>query len=245
MDKFDSVQTEIELIKEEGDPESNRIEFENAYYTIVSKAKNKLANVSAIASVNLNQASNLDSHNCNNVKLPILNLPKFEGDYQTWNNFKQTFTALIIESSRFSQIEKFHYLQSCLKGKAAETIASLQITNENFTIAWELLNQRFENKKLIVFSHIASLVDIPNIAKENHVMLRNLLDSYLKNSRALEALGENVQSWGSLLIYILINKLDFNSRKLWEQETNDTAVALLTKLENFLKTRCQLLESIA
>lgn len=65
-------------------------------------------------------------------------------------SFFDTFNTLIHGNSQLSNVQKFYYLQSCLKGEAAQLIQSIEIFNVNYNIAWNLLKERYENKKLIV-----------------------------------------------------------------------------------------------
>ncbi|KAK9498852.1 hypothetical protein O3M35_003408 [Rhynocoris fuscipes] len=48
------------------------------------------------------------------------------------------------------------------KGEASQILSSLEITCSNYTIAWDLLKERYDNKKLIINSHIKSIFDPPN-----------------------------------------------------------------------------------
>lgn len=48
-----------------------------------------------------------------------------------------------------ADVEKFAYLCGLLKGKAAEVIAGLERTNENYQVAIQLLQNRFGNTRTI------------------------------------------------------------------------------------------------
>ncbi|KAF5281722.1 hypothetical protein FQR65_LT14562 [Abscondita terminalis] len=58
----------------------------------------------------------------------------------------------------------------------------------------------------------------PNLMKESYSDLRNLYDSVSKNSRCLKSLGENTDSWDSLIIYIISNEFDATTRRDWKSE---------------------------
>jgi len=80
------------------------------------------------------------------IKLPTIALPNFEGDTCSWLHIRDTFEALIVNNTTLSNVQKFHYLIASLKNKAKELISNLQITNENFLVAWQLVTQRYNNK---------------------------------------------------------------------------------------------------
>ncbi|GFY18745.1 uncharacterized protein TNCV_2399651 [Trichonephila clavipes] len=89
-----------------------------------------------------------------NVKLPSINLPEFSGQYIDWLQFKSQFVSLIHDNTFLSDSQKLYYLQSALKGHAKQ----LQTVNDSYSSLFEALEGRYENKRLIVNSHIAELL---------------------------------------------------------------------------------------
>jgi len=61
----------------------------------------------------------------------------------------------------------------------------LEITNNNYEVAWNSLKQQFENKKLIVQHLIHALANLPYITKESHIELRQLSDNVSQNTQNL------------------------------------------------------------
>ena len=171
-------------------------------------------------------------------------MPTFSGSYEEWCTFNDTFVSLIHNNSQLSNIQKFHYLKSALKGNAASVIHSFEITSKNYKEAWDLLKLRFDNKRWIVQSHISALFNLQTLQRENHVSLRNLIDSTLKHLRALKALGLETDHWDPLMIYWTVSKLDPVTRKEWETSLEDTELPTFESLKNFLFKRCHALESI-
>ncbi|KMQ81507.1 hypothetical protein RF55_26126, partial [Lasius niger] len=47
--------------------------------------------------------------------LPRIQLPQFSGQYEEWPSFRDLFHSLIAKDSSTSQVEKLHYLKSCVK----------------------------------------------------------------------------------------------------------------------------------
>ena len=62
-------------------------------------------------------------------RVPKIDLPKFEGSYEKWSGFSDTFKSVVQNSRKFTDSEKLMYLRSCLSGKAAEKIESLENTS--------------------------------------------------------------------------------------------------------------------
>ncbi|XP_036143381.1 uncharacterized protein LOC118645781 [Monomorium pharaonis] len=79
--------------------------------------------------------------------LPLIQLPPFDGKPDEWTQFRDRFTALIRDNKDLN-FARMHFLSSCLKGRAAECIANLPVTAENFEIAWAALTLRYEQAAL-------------------------------------------------------------------------------------------------
>jgi len=77
------------------------------------------------------------------IKLPKIAFPTFEGNTCSWLHFRDTFEALIVNNPVLSNVQKFHYLIASLKYEAKDLISNLQITNENFLVAWQLVTLRY------------------------------------------------------------------------------------------------------
>ncbi|KAL0841423.1 hypothetical protein ABMA28_015107 [Loxostege sticticalis] len=187
------------------------------------------------------------------VKLPTISMPTFDGSYEHWLEFRDTFLSLVHTSTEISQIQKFHYLKSSLKGSAELVIDSLEFSAANYSVAWELLLNRYNNSNLLVHNHVKALFSIQTITKESPASIRRPIDTILKNLRALKILGEPTDSWDTLIIYIVVSKLDQTTEREWEQykytslnqNCSDTKVPLkIDDLLQFLKRRADMLETL-
>ncbi|GFX62287.1 uncharacterized protein TNCV_3306601 [Trichonephila clavipes] len=150
-----------------------------------------------------------------NVKLPSINLPEFSGQYIDWLQFKSQFVSLIHDNACLSDSQKLYYLQSALKGHAKQ----LQTVNDSYSSLFEALEGRYENKRLIVNSHIAELLNPNKIKFESAFHLRSLIDSIQSHLRALKQLElEPNTLCESMLIFVITQRLDDESRKQYEME---------------------------
>ena len=168
-------------------------------------------------------------------EFPRLQTPTFHGSCDTWFNFHDSFKSICHDNAEISTIHKFYYLKACLKDEAAEIIASLKTTNENYTVAWELLKNRYDNRRFIVESHARSLFEIPRVSREFAV--RNLVDNVQKHVRALKALSQPVDTWDTLLILIVKEKLNTYTREKWEESLKGTDVPRFEDIVSFLEQR--------
>ncbi|XP_063901218.1 uncharacterized protein LOC135120827 [Zophobas morio] len=212
-------------------------EFENEFYRVVTEAETF---VSSKGSAEIPS----DNIKCipNNVKLPDIQLPTFTGIFTEWISFRDTYLALI-HNSTLTPIQKFHYLKGTLKGDAKQTIEHLTPTAENYESAWSLLEARYENNRLIAQHHVRALFALPAISNKDSKSLRSLIQALNSNLKALENLGRPTSQWDDLLIYIITSKFDHNTIIAWET-TLSNIIPSMQDMSDFLNQRCQMWESL-
>lgn len=100
------------------------------------------------------------------VKLPRIELPKFNGNYESWTSFFDLFTSLVDSNRMLTGSQKLHYLKSSVEGEAAQLIRSYNITDANYMEAWRSLQVRYKNKRFIVNSHLRHILELPKLKLE-------------------------------------------------------------------------------
>lgn len=178
------------------------------------------------------------------VRLPSIDLPSFSGAGDNWMEWFDKFNAIIHRRSTLATIQKFEYLKLSLSGAALGLIDSLPTTEDNYSIAYELLEKRYNNPKLLVQKHTRELFDLKTVEVESAAGLRNLFDSARKHLRCLENLKQPVESWDAMLIHLMTNKLDPVTRREWESVASGTVPPLYQQLETFVMDRCQVLDAM-
>jgi len=143
-------------------------------------------------------------------------LPTFEGDTCSWLNYRDTFEALVVNNTTLSNVQKFHYLIASLKNEAKDLISNLQITNENFLVAWQLVTQRYNNKRLIAMMHAKHLCQMPQVRKGDASSLRQLINHVSSHMNALQALSLNVPVQDLMLNHLMLATLDPEMQREWE-----------------------------
>ncbi|XP_018362903.1 PREDICTED: uncharacterized protein LOC108761065 [Trachymyrmex cornetzi] len=177
------------------------------------------------------------------VKLPTVKLPIFDGRTEEWKRFYETFQSLIHANEVIPNIQKFQYLVTSLSGNAAKIIESIELTDANYSVAWELLKKRFDDPRAIKKKHIQCLFAMPKIEKESALAIRSLVDYTQKHLRVLKSMQMPTDAWGELIIHMMESKLDTKTLRAWEQsgKAND---ASFDKLTDFLEERSQMLERL-
>ncbi|XP_030757297.1 uncharacterized protein LOC115883123 [Sitophilus oryzae] len=245
FENYSEIQADIEGLDE--DQESDRENVENQYFKIWAKIKTIIQNRNL---TNLQQfppqpAMHLPQlENNNRVKLPNLKTPTFSGKYEDWKGFIDLFNALIHENSQLTNVQKFLYLKGALSNEALHIINDLALTEINYGVALDLLQKRFDNKVVIINTHIRGIMESPSINKGDGAQLRAFLTCIRQHLNSLRALKVPVDEWDILLVYILAKKLDFQTHKAYELERDDTGLPTIAYFLNFLEKRCTALENI-
>ena len=158
----------------------------------------------------VNVERELCEHSTKNVKirLPKISLKKFNGNPVEFMSFREQFFSSVHKNNDLSEIEKFVYLKSLLGEKAMNVIKGLTLTEGNYNSAIELLDSRFGNKQVIINSHIENLANLPTVTSSSNVNdLRKLYDKIESNLRSLQTLGVNSNSYGTLLVPVLLSRI--------------------------------------
>jgi len=79
-------------------------------------------------------------------QLPHINFPKFSGEFSKWKSFRHTFEDLIGSNNKITNMLKLYYLKSCVSDAAAKLINNLSISDDNYSSAWKILMNEYENK---------------------------------------------------------------------------------------------------
>ena len=111
-----------------------------------------------------------------------------------WTSFFDLFKGAVIDNSSLQGSQKLQYLKASVKGDAAELLASIPITDHNFDIAMNTLINRYENKRIIIRTHLHSIVSYRSLTTDNARDLRNLIEAMDEHRLALQNLGESVNS---------------------------------------------------
>ena len=147
------------------------------------------------------------------AKLPKITLKKFYGDPISFTPFWDSFKSAVDDNPSLSDIDKFNYLRSLLEGSAAGAIRGLPLTAENYGAARDILKKRFGQPQIIINAHMEALVKVAAVTVDNDLKrLRLLYDRVEAHVRALQALGIQCESYGKLLVPLLMEKLPPNMR---------------------------------
>ena len=138
------------------------------------------------------------------VKLPELEIKKFNGNILEWQSFWDQFSSAIHQKDSISDIDKFNYLNSFLCDSVNATFRSLSLTSENYHQVIEMLHERYANPQILVSAHMQKFVSLPFVKNRHNVTeLRKLFDQVESSVRKLKSLKVETNCYGSLLVPLL------------------------------------------
>jgi len=222
-------QSEIE------EEEKSMDDVEEMYFQILATYKK----IKSSASSNLDKTISLQPQ----VRLPKIDLPTFNGNLKEWPHFKDLFQSIVHTNDSLPDIEKLHYLVSCLKQEPLQIAKTLPYTASNYLIIWEQLVERYDNKRLLASCYIEEILNAPNLTNESFKKLRSFLDSCSENVTALKAMQFPIDYGDFFLCHIVLQKLDKHTRQLFERHNANVEFPTFENMMAFLKNHCKSLET--
>ncbi|KAJ0175975.1 hypothetical protein K1T71_008149 [Dendrolimus kikuchii] len=170
------------------------------------------------------------------VHLPKIQIPTFHGNYEVWPAFKELFTSLL------------HYLKTSLAGEAESLLKHIQVTSSNYLIAWDILNTRYGNKRLLLNSTMNRLFNQKKMATQSAIHLKSLLDTTMECLHNFETLNIPTASWDPIIIFLLVQKLDPETHKCWEEyaykEESENKMPTWSNFKKFIESKFRTLELV-
>lgn len=168
--------------------------------------------------------------------------PTFDGKYENWPRFKSMFQDLMRRSSDCDAIKLYH-LEKSLVGSATGVIDSQTLQDNNYRQAWQILEDRYENERLIIDTHIRGLLNLKRLTKKSSNELRELVDECCRHVESLKFLKQELLGVSELFVVnVLTAALDKETREHWESTLTHGQLPKYTDTINWLKHRCLVLE---
>lgn len=177
------------------------------------------------------------------LKLPKVELPTFSGKYEEWMAFNNMFTATVHNNTMMEPIVKLQRLKRALTGDAELIVRNLELNDDNYMIARNLLINRFQHTRRLVNSYLKRLYDLPIIKTESAKNLRSVLNTLNDCTSALKQLDLTIEDYQ--LVYHMCRKLPQSFLTAWEESQGaSTALPTFEKFLTFIETRFRMMEMI-
>ncbi|XP_062700072.1 uncharacterized protein LOC134284801 [Aedes albopictus] len=170
-------------------------------------------------------------------------IPTFDGNYAGWPKFKAVFQDLMANSGDTDAIKLYH-LDKALIGDAAGVLDTKILSEGNYNEAWNILEDRFENKRVLVETHIRGLFSLQKMTSESYKELRALLSTVTHHVESLKFLQQQIIGVSEhMIVYLVVSALDRATRKSWEGTQRKGDLPKYDQTISYLKSRCQILEN--
>lgn len=182
----------------------------------------------------------VDMHS--NFHLPKIALTHFKGAHTEWPNFIAVFNSMIHNNGDLCAIQKLHYLLSVLEQEPLNLVKHLPLSNENYSVAYKLLVDRYENKRLIADKHLEQILSAScqTLTCKN---LKRFVNTLNENIQALKALGFDTESWSFVLFHLISRKLPAELRTKFEFLIKPNEIPTFQGLLEFLENHLRVLET--
>ncbi|KAI5738688.1 hypothetical protein M8J77_009940 [Diaphorina citri] len=214
--KYEDLVRELKVQKEERDHElaMQKIELEQM----------KLRHEDLVL-----QANSVGSPTSSSVKmsnLPKVQLIKFSGQVDRYQEFLDNFNSLVHNRADLSPSLKFHYLKGQLSGAPLCLIDGLRVTDDNYRVALKLLNEEYGSQNIVInklYSDIANMKSKSSKTGDFHQMYAEI-ECKLK---LLE--NQNIPLDHGLLASTLFNKLSGHTQRELVKVHGDKITVLLIR----------------
>ena len=179
-----------------------------------------------------NIAGNTELKSSISVKIPI-----FHGDHMRWPEFWELFEISVDKNPGYAEIQKFVILKSHLAGVALRAIQGIPVTGGGYSEAVAALKERFQQDDLRREALMRELLALPPVRHGDLKSIRSLIDHLSAHTRALNTLGVSSESFSSLLLPVVKEKLPEDWRLEWARRESVNFAEFLTFLNHEIRLR--------
>ena len=191
--------------------------------------------ITGASSQNENPQPTNPAHNTK-AKLPKLEVKRFNGRLQDWQEFWESFQSSIDGNDNLSAVDKFSYLKSLVQEPARSTIAGFALTAVNYEAAVQALKKRYGKDIAIQRAHVNDLLNMPPVYRDRDIRrLRRLFDECESHFRGLKALGVEENTYSTIVVPAIMQKLPESFRLTITRGEEFLTRSMERMLQAFLK----------
>lgn len=164
------------------------------------------------------------------TQLPPIQLKQFSGVIDEWSEFINLFDTTVHQNSGLTDIQKFLYLKSHLKGEALSTISNFQLDGSQYISAYTTLRERYDNRRRNASYYLNQIlqfnVTTPKFTLQQFLQVHKNAVSGFTNT----GLNDPLDFIQMTLVY---NNLNTKMQK--EFDLNSSEIPTLTELFKYLE----------
>ena len=117
---------------------------------------------------------------------------------------------------------------------------NMPITEANYAGAWESLEARYGNKRMLSSFHMSSLTNLLPIKEQSSAGIKRVIDFFQQYIRSFLSLNKPVTELDEWFYFLMLQKLDSVTRLNWETSLQDSSnIPKYADLTKFLESRQQ------
>ena len=153
-------------------------------------------------------------------KIPIIDIPTFDGDIMKWSSFWTAWESVIGKRESLSDTAKLSYLRKAIKDPDCQTLLTdPRETEDCYQEIVKELHERFDRTKEVHRNLVQRLLHLTGI-RETRADIRKLMDTVKSTLSSLKRTGTYcLDTFLTSLVYLL---LPTKLQTLWEQHTKKT-----------------------
>ena len=152
---------------------------------------------------------------------PKMDIPQFAGDYHQWISFKDLFLETIHNNPTISTTQKMQHLKTKLRGEAEKLVQHLSLSADNYKSCWEILTQRYDNRRLQFTSYMNTMLNIPTIVTPDAYNLKKLHDVITECLNGITNIGLDTATWDPVIVHLMSQKLDHTTYNEYIKDLHD------------------------
>ena len=164
-------------------------------------------------------------------------IPTFQGDVMKWAEFWELYAIAVHDNPKFANVQKFVVLKSHLAGVALKSIQGIPVTGDGYTQAVEVLKERFDLEDVRKETLLKELLNMPSVRHGDLMGMWSLIDHLSAHTRALRTLGVVPESFSSLLLPVVKEKIPEDWRLLWARQESGNFSEFLEFLKREMRFR--------
>lgn len=163
----------------------------------------------------------------------------FNGLHENWAAFFDMFRVEVHERDDVPIMEKFSILKTACVGQGAKALGNWPMTVDNYQLAWDALQAKYDDTYAAKARLIAEIYKIPRQGEETYDGLRTLIDTPKMALRQLQSMGERTELWDLPFVQTILFKAPQKVNEEFERERRKDVEPTLEMLYAWLEGRAR------
>lgn len=118
---------------------------------------------------------------------------KFDGTLENWRMYRDWFIQTIHNRENLTDAQRLDYLKRTFTVEAEKTINAFQLSDENYPVAWKLLESTYDIAYVLISLHCDLLLETPVMKKSSAEEIQKLTNHIQTQLLAMKAFGKKLE----------------------------------------------------